>query len=291
MLFYDDLARDSRALIGRLPPEIDAVAGAARSGLMPATTIATALHLPLYSIADGRVVDPGHGNRMRQKRPEPRCVLVVEDTASSGRSIAAHGQTAARHWPHAKILRAAIYATANGAKNCDIYQRLYPRPHFLEWNFPNAWIYANMGFDFDGIFCEDCPPEADDDGGRYDEFLRNAIPKYLPRKYPVKMICTARLAKWRPQTEAWLRRHGIHVQNLEMGPWPTQADRRRGRDIDRFKAFCLKNSSCYAFCESDPAQAESICRLARKPVLCPAAKRLYIPPNYSWGRMSRLLKA
>jgi hypothetical protein len=45
-------------------------------------------------------------------------------------------------------------------------------------------------------------------GPRYENFLVNARPKFLPRKYHVKLICTARLEKWRPQTEEWLRRHG-----------------------------------------------------------------------------------
>jgi uncharacterized HAD superfamily protein len=168
---------------------------------------------------------------------------------------------------------------------------IYERPHFLEWNFPNAWVYANMAYDFDGIFCEDCPSEADDDGRRYEEFLRSAAPKYLPRNYPVKLIVTARLEKWRSQTEEWLRRHGIAWKELAMGPWPSLAARRAARDIDKFKAYCLAHSTCYAFVESDPHQAESIAKLAKKPVLCPEARRFFIPPGYSWARMSRRLKA
>jgi uncharacterized HAD superfamily protein len=291
MLMYDDLARDSRELIGRLPPEIDAVAGSARSGLIPATIIATALHLQLFSIGAQGVVFPGQGNRLSKKWPLPRCVLVVEDTASSGNAITEAAAKAAKNWPNAKIIKAAIYASSRGAKACDLVGKIYERPHFLEWNFPNAWIYANMAYDFDGIFCEDCPKGADDDGPRYEEFLRNARPKYLPRKYPVKLIVTARLEKWRPQTEAWLRRHRIAFQGLAMGPWPSLPVRRAAHDVDKFKAYCLAHSSCYAFAESEPAQAESICRLARKPVLCPEARRFFVPHGYSWPRMSKLLKA
>jgi hypothetical protein len=121
--------------------------------------------------------------------------------------------------------------------------------------------------------------------------LRNALPKHLPRKYPVKLIVTARLEKWRPQTEAWLRRHGINFGEIAMGPWPTLAVRKAARDVHKFKAYCLAHSSCYAFAESDPWQAEQICRLASKPVLCPAARRFFVPPRYSWPRMSKLLKA
>ena len=220
----------------------------------------------------------------------PHCVLVVEDTASTGKSIAMAAEVVARRWPNAKIINAVVYATTSGSAHCDLIGRTYERPHFLEWNFPNAWMYKNMAYDFDGIFCEECPPGDDDDGRRYEEFLRNAAPKYLPRKYPVRLIITARLEKWRPQTEAWLRRHSIAWKELAMGPWPSRDARRRDKDIDKFKAYVLAHSSCYGFVESDIHQARSIMQLARKPVLCPAAKEFFIPRSYSWKKMSRLLK-
>jgi uncharacterized HAD superfamily protein/hypoxanthine phosphoribosyltransferase len=290
-LTYGDLARESREIVSRLPAhEIDCVVGAARSGLMPAATIATALHLPLFAVSAAGVVDPGHGRRIPNRFPNPRCVLVVEDTASSGNAIKLAAEQVARRFPRARIIKLAMYASTRGSRSCDLVGRIYERPHFLEWNFPNAWIYANIGYDFDGIFCEDCPPEADDDGPRYEEFLRTAKPKFLPRKYTVKLICTARLEKWRPQTEEWLRRHGIRFEHLAMGPWASLAERRKARDIDCFKAYCLAHSSCYAFAESDPRQAESIMRLSGKPVLCPVVKKFFIPQRYSWTRMSRQLK-
>jgi uncharacterized HAD superfamily protein len=268
------------------------VVGAARSGLLPATTIATALHLPLFAVSPVGIVDPGHGRRLPNRRPtNPRCVLVVEDTASSGNAIKLAGEVAARHWPGARIIKAAVYASTVGSQACDVVSRIYERPHFMEWNFPNAWIYKNMAFDFDGIFCEECPREADDDGPKYEEFLRFAAPKYLPRKYPVKLIVTARLEKWRSQTEEWLRRHGVTWKELAMGPWPSLAARRSAQDIDKFKAYCLAHSTCYAFAESDPTQARSIMHLFGKPVLCPALKEFVIPRKYTWPKMSRQLKA
>jgi hypothetical protein len=65
----------------------------------------------------------------------------------------------------------------------------------------------------------------------------------------------------------------------------------KAKDIDKFKAYCLAHSFCYAFAESDPAQAESIMRLSHKPALCPASRGFYIPHGYSWAKMSRRLKA
>jgi hypothetical protein len=101
---------------------------------------------------------------------------------------------------------------------------------------------------------------------------------------------TARLEKWRPQTEDWLCRHGIVWKELAMGPWPSLESRRRDKDIDKFKAYVLAHSSCYGFVESDVRQAKSIMQIARKPVLCPAAKEFFVPPRYNWKKMSRLLK-
>ena len=41
-------------LVPRLPPDLSAVVGVARSGLLPATALATALHLPLYALDQER---------------------------------------------------------------------------------------------------------------------------------------------------------------------------------------------------------------------------------------------
>jgi hypothetical protein len=50
--------------LAELPPDIAAVAGFARSGLLPATYLATALHVPLYELSEVQGLRPiASGNR------------------------------------------------------------------------------------------------------------------------------------------------------------------------------------------------------------------------------------
>jgi hypothetical protein len=44
------------------------------------------------------------------------------------------------------------------------------------------------------------------------------------------------------QTEEWLRRHDARFGHFAMGPWGSLSNRRK--NIDKFKAYGLKNSTC-----------------------------------------------
>ena len=219
----------------------------------------------------------------------PHCVLVVEDTASTGKSIAMAAEVVARRWPNAKIINAAVYATTSGSAHCDLIGRNLRTAALFGVEFSEClgctrtWPTTSTG-----SFARNARPATMTMAATRNS--RNAVPEVLPRKYPVRLIITARLEKWRPQTEARLRRHSIAWKELAMGPWPSRDARRRDKDIDKFKAYVLAHSSCYGFVESDIHQARSIMELARKPVASSAAKEFFIPRSYSWKKMSRLLK-
>jgi uncharacterized HAD superfamily protein len=126
-----------------------------------------------------------------------------------------------------------------------------------------------MVTDMDGVLCEDCPPGCDDDGPLYAEFLRTARPFHLPRRQPVGAIITARLEKYRDQTEAWLARHRVQYEQLVMwdstdapGRWDPPMR------IPAWKAAFFEVSRALLFVESDPRQAQAIRQLTGKPVVC-----------------------
>ena len=115
-------------------------------------------------------------------------------------------------------------------------------------------------FDLDGILCGDCPAEDDDDGERYRRFLETATPQAVPRG-PVHSIVTARLEAWRPETEAWLARHGIAYGRLVMLELASDAERRRTRPQGRFKAAAYAaDAGAVLFVESETWQAREIAR-------------------------------
>lgn len=274
----DDLRADTMRLIGRLPPTITRVVGIARSGIIPASILATMLHVPLWSTSPRGLVDLGTTYRLRVPESHQEHVLVVDDTAFSGKAIDRYGDQAAKRWPGAKITRCVIYAAPKATGGLDLWAVRLPKPHYLQWHMFNSPL-ATAAMDFDGILCDDCPPEDDDDGPRYLRFLAEARPKYYVRFQAIPLIATARLHRpdYRRLTIEWLRRHGTRCRHLEMGPWASQAERARPRAVEAFKARVFKQSKLPVFIESDPGQARRIAAMSRKPVICPAARLVFRP--------------
>jgi uncharacterized HAD superfamily protein len=275
------LVADTYNLLADLPAEISAVVGIARSGLLPAGIIAMERHRPLFAATlEGHVHPVGYGGRMigqRASLAQTRLVLLVDDTASTGTALDLVRPWVQTAFPGAAIITAAIYCTPQSLSRVDWPGVVYPRPHYLEWNLVNSGVIHEAGLDFDGILCEDCPPKADDDGDAYCRFLETARPKYIPRREPIAAIVTARLEKYRQPTLRWLERWGIECRQLVMGPWKTMAARQKPGAIARWKAGQFARLPLELFVESDPGQAAEICRLAKKPVLCPAAERVFKP--------------
>lgn len=126
------LMRETLRLIPQLPPMLDAVAGSARSGLMPATALACALHLPLYSVDDQRTHYCGHGWRLKDFDQErPKRILLIEDTVYQGRTIERCRQQLAKDFPGAKIITAAVYCHPRAVIGVDYYAVELPGNHSI----------------------------------------------------------------------------------------------------------------------------------------------------------------
>lgn len=277
-LTLDDLRADTLRLLGRLPPTISRVVGIARSGIIPASTLACLLHVPLWSTSPAGLVNLGTTYRLRPREANREHVLLVDDTAHTGNAMRRYGPIVRRHWPQASLTKGVIYTTPAARSSVDVFAVHLPPPHYLQWHLFNS-PYACAAMDFDGILSEDIAPGDDDDGPRYREALRTARPKYLVRYCAIPLVVTARLdrAKYRQLTLDWLARHGIRVDRLVMGPWKSLAERNRPGEVARFKARVYRESRLRLFIESCPDQARQIARDAHKPVLCPAAKLVFRP--------------
>lgn len=264
------LAKDTKRLVGILPPDLTAVAGIPRSGLLPASQLACHLHLPLYSIGDEGLIPVGHGWRLRAPQRTDK-ILVVDDTLCRGKALCG----ALSRLKGQPCDTAVIYAKPETVHMVDYCACQLPGPHYLEWNFFNSVHLETSGFDFDGILCEDIDPVDDDDGPKYRKALENAVPKHLPRRQEIPLIVTARLEKYRELTLAWLRRHGVRVHRLLMGPWRNNRERAEPGAVVRFKAEQYRRSGCRLFVESDVRQAPGIAEISGKRVLCPEAGRVF----------------
>ncbi len=277
MRFVTNAERAAAAakLAAMLPPNVTAVAGVARSGLAPAGQIAELLHLRLLAVSQrGELTPLPTGARGESTRAADEGLLaIVDDTVASGRAM--RTLTAHRERIGRPCLLAAVFANPEAGHLVDLYAERLELPHYLGWNLFNSIFTAWTALDFDGILCRDCRPAEDDDGPNYLRFLERAEPRHLPRRSPVPLIVTARLEKWRAETEAWLTRWGVRWHELRMGPWGTLAERQRAYDPAEFKGRAYRESACKLFVESCPWQAAAIAEASGKRVICPATGQVW----------------
>lgn len=253
-------------LCSQLPPDIAAVAGVPRSGLMPAYLVAKHLHLPLVpleSLLDPRIhpYRPSVSRKLREvKRGK---VLVIDDSVNSGKTWDEIGNRI--RVPH---YRAAAVVTEVGKSRVDFWGAQLGNPHCFHWQWLSCTHTRRFALDMDGVICEDWSGDwAGKDAERYEEFLRSARTLHIPR-VPVLAIVTGREERFRPQTEDWLSRHGVAYGSLIMNPG--------GRKHAEFKAEAYKAlGGALCFVESSEKQAAAIHQRTGKPVLSVETWRMH----------------
>lgn len=271
-----------RKLASMLPPDVTTIVGIARSGLSAATDLSMLMHLPLAIIRQnqGDVISAGNGWRLEQGAPDRTGkAAIIDDTCMTGNSLRAVRELVQQHFPD--HITAVVYCNPKANEKPHLWVKELSWPHILEWNLFNSVLTPACAFDFDGILCEECPVNADDDGESYLSFLDNALPLYPVRRTTIPMIVTARLEKYRKQTEAWLAKWRMKVDQLVMGPWKNNSERSRS-DVAAFKASHYREfmkrrvaPGPHLFIESDARQAQRIADLSGGVVVCPAAGRCF----------------
>lgn len=267
----EQLIAEARSLAWQLPSSIDCIVGVARSGLLPATLIATERHVPMFSVSPGAGVQQvGSGYRLMGSANGPRHIAIVDDTvASGGQMRTARGQVAAS-FPGAKITTAAIFGHPRGATRVDQVGVILPGAHYLEWNFFNSGHAERAGFDFDGVLCHN---------------ENQTKPLYLPVRRPIPLIITGRSELHRESSQAWLDRHGVKCNEMIMRPDNVAGD---SQSIGRWKGQIYTQASVTLFVESESDQARLIAAIANKPVLCMACKHVIRPtPRAAKPRVSK----
>ena len=135
---------------------------------------------------------------------------------------------------------------------------------------------ARSCFDLDGVLCIDPTDAENDDGRRYQEFLRT-VPCLVVPTLPLAHIVTSRLERYRPETEAWLKEKGIQYRHLHMLDLPSAEERRRLRAHSSFTADVYSRVEADLFVVSNPEQAWMIARLSGKPALDYTNRQLISP--------------
>lgn len=263
-----DLANDitewSQAL-----PHYDLVVGVPRSGILPATLLALQRNVRVASLPAFLAKQVEGGGQRDSVIKTVKRVLVLEDSWLSGKSLLTAREDVERAGLHKvyEIDYAAMYAS----KSISYWHHsVVELPRIFEWNWQHHYWLQYACVDIDGVLCDDPTREENDDGRNYRVFLRNAHPRYVP-SVPIGTLVTSRLEKWRPETEAWLRLHGVQYKRLIM----LNQTSPKGRAHVLHKTTAYKQTGAKLFVESSNWQAEGIAQDTGWPVLCTDTMRMY----------------
>ena len=276
----DDLTRLISSNISKIPHDIDLIAGIPRSGLLVANYISLLMNKPLTDVEgllEGRILCAGHtkNNSANISRVEEcRKILVVDDSVASGESIKTCKLKLANLNGSFEFVFCAAYVLKSSKDIVDIYFEVLDDPRLFEWNiFHQPATLRKMCFDIDGVLCDDPSPKQNDDGEAYKKFLSSASPKIIPSGC-IGSLVSSRLEKYRPETEQWMKNHGIEYNLLIMLNATTEG--RRNNNLHAiFKADYYKKSDAILFVESEERQAIEINNLSGKPVYCTENNRFY----------------
>lgn len=266
-------------LIQYVPSDCKGIVGVSRSGLLAATIIATTLNLPLWELSGIHGLRPlGSGSRTNGLTRPSGPLFVVDDSAYSG--LAARNARKAMKGQNA--IFAVVYTRPEVAHNVDYYARQLPSPHLFEWNlFNNGIVHGNasdprlrggIGFDMDGVICEECSVN-DQDHEAYRKWILNARPRSIPRLTDIPMLATARIPSYEKETRAWLSRWNIRPQKLAL--YPAAVNDRSYQQVADHKAKAVKEAGVSIFVESSEVQARLISKQAQIPVICTDTGEVY----------------
>lgn len=272
-------AQHATELIRYVPHNCTGIVGISRSGLPAATIIATTLNLPLWELS-GRygLRQLGSGSRTSGLTRKKGPFFVIDDSAYSG--LAARNARKALHREDAIL--AVVYCRPEVKGVVDCYARLLSSPHFFEWNlFNNGIVHGNasdprlrggIGFDMDGVICEECPVNDQNDAA-YRQWINTAAPRSIPRLIDIPLLATARIPSYEKETKAWLKRWNIRPRKLAL--YPAAVNRRSYQQVANHKAKAAKEAGVSVFVESSEVQARLIAKQAQIPVICTDTGEVY----------------
>lgn len=267
------------------------IIGIPRSGMLPATIIAEALHLGLCSFyeffdnnGDDKVFNR-HGQRPVSHKTTGT-YLVIEDSCCRG-SMGNYIKNLKEAFPEKTFISCAVYIDGP----CNLYE---PDICFVDlrksisanydqtkeatvlyfYNIMDGWWNFKFLYDIDGVICKNPPTDTDTEA--YEAYLNNPVPLHIPispTKNPLS-FCTYRLEKYRKQTEAFLIAQNIPVKTLYMFNAETISQRNKVSS-GTYKGYIYKNSDYVLFIESNDYEAQEICRVSGKPVYCTETGRMY----------------
>lgn len=264
--------------------DVDIVVGIPRSGMIPASIIATLINKRLASldeICQGRTFSRGDSRITESDNIDTnvnvgQVILVVDDSVASGKSMEAARKKLFTVSVSNRLIFLAIYGSILKSDPADIVLERVSHPRAFEWNLMHHPILKDACVDIDGVLCRDPSATENDDAENYLEFLETVTPRLNVTQY-IGHLVTNRLEKYRAETEVWLAKCNIRYGELHMLNLPSAKKRRELGDYHSHKASIYVKTGSKIFIESDVRQAELIANAAGKSVICTADSKMYQP--------------
>lgn len=268
----NDLSNLVRNKLSLIPSDIDLIVGIPRSGLFVANMIALLLNKPLTDVEgviQGRLISSGRTKdttKNIKSFSDCKKALVVDDSIASGISLQ-QCKDRLSGITSIEFVYCVAYALPSSKEQVDFCFEVLDDPRVFEWNiFSQRSMLPRMCFDIDGVLCDDPSVEQNDDGVKYECFLKNTKVKIRPTGN-IGYIVTSRLEKYRELTERWLNDNCIQYNTLIM--LNSTAEKRAEMNLHAsFKADMYRKLNSILFVESEERQAVEIYNLTKKPVYC-----------------------
>jgi uncharacterized HAD superfamily protein len=288
---FSDMERAIRGMLPRVPRDTDVVVGIPRSGMPPAAMLALYLNRPMTDLEgflEGRLIRSGNRPVAGGKAPgapggdaelirNARRVLIVDDCVGNGTQLRKiRDRLDAMDLPQ-HLTYTAVFTTAKGLDLLDLWSEEIGWPMCFQWNVMQHPDYLGRAcLDMDGVLCINPTDHQDDDGPLYKKFLKEAGPLFVPT-YKLGAIVTSRSEAVRPETEAWLDRHGITYDQLVMtDPVPPPRPQRFEHGV-KHKVDFYRDSDAILFIESDRPVSVEIANRTGRPVYCVDTQEMLLP--------------
>ena len=263
---FNDLMRCLEANLSSVR-DADLFVGIPRSGLLVAHLLALQLHKPMAELNGflrGNIISAG--KRLTSTPEQYSRVVIIDDSALTGAEMRNARKKVLAAGLAEKVRFGCVYADARAMPELDFWFEQVPYPRLFEWNIFHHTMISEACVDMDGVLCHDPTGEENDEGERYELFLQDAKPRFLP-EIRIGAIVTCRLEKYRAQTERWLEKHKVRYSKLIMMPCQSKAERlAMGHGV--FKAGVYGSGKFRLFLESSLEQSKEIFSRTNRPVFC-----------------------
>jgi uncharacterized HAD superfamily protein len=234
--------------------------------MLPAAILATGLLRPLSDVASAsRRIAWQIGSDGEVRQCAAKRILLVDDSASSGRAMKRARNALFDARPEAEIVSCVVFATEKAANRIDLSFEVCGKDRMFEWNWFRHPLLGSCFVDIDGVLCPDPSRTERRDESLYLKFLDTVSPSVLTTQQ-IGALVTGRRERYRAQTERWMAQHGIAYGALHMLDAPHEALTTERHAAH--KAAIYEKSPARLFIESDAVQAKLIAQTTGKDVLC-----------------------